>query len=191
MHKATILPPFSTIFVKGGNAVRGHHKRINIATKHSNNIRNNSIAAVRNYSFIKPGSNKVVVSVKNLTSKEVTLKAGTVIGKIEAANAVPPMLAPKPEHKEDLRKSMDLNMNSNSEQLSVRGQSTTIPDLNSSAIPPEKYKLTQDEIDLLVDKLHLTGMKDWSLEEQKEVKDLIIGYGSLFALNDMDLGRTD
>ena len=70
-----------------------------MATEHSNNIRNNSnIAAVRSYSFIKPGSNKVVVSVKNLTSKDSDIKAGTVIGKIEAANAVPPMLAPKPEN---------------------------------------------------------------------------------------------
>ena len=93
-HKATILPPFSTIFVKGRSTVKGHHKRVNVATEHSNNIRNNSIATVRSYSFIKPGSSKVVVSVKSLTSKEVILKSGTVIGKIEAANAVPPMLAP-------------------------------------------------------------------------------------------------
>ena len=40
-------------------------------------------------------------------------------------------------------------------------------------------------------KLDLTGIKVWSPEEQKEVKDLIIEYGSLFALKDMDLGRTD
>ena len=104
VHKATILPPFSTTFVKGRSTVRGHHKRINVATEHSNNIRNNSIAAVRSYSFMKPGSNKVVVSVKNLTSKEVTLKAGTVIGKIESANSVPPMLTPKSEHKEELKR---------------------------------------------------------------------------------------
>ena len=72
-----------------------------------------------------------------------------------------------------------------------KGQSTTIPDSNSSAIPPEKHKLTQDEIDSLMSKLDLTGIKDWSLEEQKEVKNLIIEYGSLFALKDMDLGKTD
>ena len=97
------ITTISTTFVKGRSTVKGHHKRINVATEHSNNIRNNSIAAVRSYSFIKPGSNKVVVSVKNLTSKDVILKAGTVIGKIEAANAVPPMLAPKPENREELR----------------------------------------------------------------------------------------
>ena len=38
-----------------------------------------------------------MVSVKNLTSKEIILKTGTVIRKVEAANALPPMLAPKLE----------------------------------------------------------------------------------------------
>ena len=96
-HKAAILPPFSTTFVNGRSTVKGHQKRINVAMKHSGNIRNNGIAAVRSYSFIKPGSNKVIVSIKILTSKNVLLKAGMVIGKIEAANAVPPMLAPRCE----------------------------------------------------------------------------------------------
>ena len=58
--------------------------------------------------------------------------------------------------------------------------------------PPEKRKLTQDEGDLLMSKLDLTGNKDWSPgDEQREVKDLIIEYRSLFALKDLDLGKTD
>ena len=40
-------------------------------------------------------------------------------------------------------------------------------------------------------KLDLSGIKDWKPEEQKETKDLILEYGSLFALKDMDLGRTE
>ena len=98
VHKTTILPPLSITFVKGSSKVRGHLKRVNVATKHSNKITNNNIAAVGSYSFMTPGSNKVVVSVKNLTSKEIILKAGTVVGKVEVASAVPPMLAPKPEN---------------------------------------------------------------------------------------------
>ena len=68
---------------------------------------------------------------------------------------------------------------------------TTILDLNSSTIPPEKCKLTPEEADLLMSKLDLSGIKDWKPEEQKEAKDLILEHGSLFALKDMDLGRTD
>ena len=40
-------------------------------------------------------------------------------------------------------------------------------------------------------KLDLEGIKSWSPEEQKEVKDLIIMYGSLFALKDLDLDKID
>ena len=63
--------------------------------------------------------------------------------------------------------------------------------MNPSTIPPEKHKLTSEEADLLMSKLDLSGIKDWKLEEQEEVKTLILEYGSLFALKDMDLGRTD
>ena len=39
-------------------------------------------------------------------------------------------------------------------------------------------------------KIDLSGIKDWEPEEQ-EARNLILEYGSLFALKDMDLGRTD
>ena len=125
VQKATTLPPFSTTFIKGRSNVKGHYKRINVATEHSDNIKNHNIATVRSYSFMKPGSSKVVVGVRNLTSKELVLKAGTVIGRIEAANAIPPMLAPKSE------KNSEQEQNSNSEQLSSKNSVTTNLDINS------------------------------------------------------------
>ena len=94
------------------------------------------------------------------------------------------MLAPKPEIAET-------DMELIPEQLCSKERLTTIPDLNPSAIPPEKHKLTQEETDLLMSKIDFSGIKDWKPEEQKEAKDLILEYGSLFALKDMDLGRTD
>ena len=102
---------------------------------------------------MKPGSSKVVVGVRNLTSKEVVLKAGTVIGRIEAGNAIPPMLAPKSE------KNLEQEQNSNSEQLSNRNSMTTNPESIPSSKP---VKLTQEEVDLLMSKLDLTGIIDWS-----------------------------
>ena len=139
VHKTTILPPFSTTFVKGRSSVKGHYKRVNVATEHSDKITNKNIATVRSYSYIKPSSNKVAVGVRNLTSKQVVLKTGTIIGKIEAANSVPPMLAPKPEIAE-------IGMESILEQLSSKERLTTVPDLNLSATPPEKCKLTRRKL---------------------------------------------
>ena len=40
-------------------------------------------------------------------------------------------------------------------------------------------------------KIDLSGIKDWKPEGQIETKGLILEYGSLFPLKDMDLGRTE
>ena len=40
-------------------------------------------------------------------------------------------------------------------------------------------------------KIDFSGIRDWKSEEQEEVKNLTLEYGSLFVLKDMDLGRTD
>ena len=42
----------------------------------------------------------------------------------------------------------------------------------------------------LLDKNDLTGLWDWSLEDQKEVWDLIWEYASIFAMHDVGLGKT-
>ena len=39
-------------------------------------------------------------------------------------------------------------------------------------------------------KIDLIGIKDWSEEDQEVVKKLIKDFGFLFALNDLDLGKT-
>ena len=45
-----------------------------------------------------------------------------------------------------------------------------ILDSNPSTNPPEKCKLTQEEIDLLISKLDLSGIKDWKPEEQMKLR---------------------
>ena len=100
------------------------------------------------------------------------LKTGTIIGKIEAANAVPPMLAPKLENE------LEGETNSNSKLIKTSKEQATTSNLNSTVTLPEKCKSTQEETDLLMSKIDFSGIKDWELEEQKEAKDLILEYGS-------------
>ena len=126
VHKTTILPPFSTTFVKGRSSVKGHYKRVNVTTEHSVKVTNKNITVVRSYSFIKPSSNKVAVGVRNLTSKQVVLKTGAIIGRIEAANAVPPMLTPKLENE------LEREMNSNSKLIEIGKEKATTSNLNST-----------------------------------------------------------
>ena len=96
------------------------------------------------------------------------LKAGTIIGKVEVANAVPPMLAPKLEIETTKRKETEMELIP--EQLSNKKRLTTIPDSNPSNIPPEKHKLTPEEADLLMSNVDLLGIRDWKTEEQEGLK---------------------
>ena len=52
---------------------------------------------VPSYTFLKPGSNRVEVMLKNITAQPVTIKAGDKVARVEPANVVLQMLAPKPQ----------------------------------------------------------------------------------------------
>ena len=79
-----------------------------------------------------------------------------MVGKVEAANAVPPMLAPKSE-----------NENATSNTFPNTTSDTTISSETETkdSKPPQKCILTQDEVDLLMSKVDLEGIKSWSPEE--------------------------
>ena len=47
-----------------------------------------------------------------------------------------------------------------------------------------------ERLDELFTKLDLSGIQDWSEDLQQEVHDLMVEYQHLFALNDLELGRT-
>ena len=50
--------------------------------------------------------------------------------------------------------------------------------------------LSPEELEKLFSKVDLTGIVNWSVQEQKEVRDLITEFGFLFAWNDLDIGKT-
>ena len=52
-------------------------------------------------------------------------------------------------------------------------------------------QVTRDRIDKLFTKLDLSGCSEWSKEQQKKVRALIIKHHSIFAVEDNELGRTD
>ena len=56
-------------------------------------------------------------------------------------------------------------------------------EIEQKAMEPEKLKQ-------LFETLNLSGIIDWSSEEQQEVKDLTTEYHSLFKLDDLDLSCT-
>ena len=47
------------------------------------------------YSYMRPGSKRAAVALQNLSERLQVLKKGTVIAKVQAANLIPPKLAPR------------------------------------------------------------------------------------------------
>ena len=97
----------------------------------------------------------------NLSSRLLTLKKGTIVATIKAANIIPPMLAVKPK----------LNNNNNkTEEI------------------PEK---TPARLEKLFSKFDLSGMEGWDQEQKDRMKKVFEDYHYLFALEDLELGKTD
>ena len=59
-----------------------------------------------------------------------------------------------------------------------------------SSEAPIKMQLSTDQLEKLFDKIDLSGIKDLSKEDQEEMQKLIKDCGFLFALNDLELGKT-
>ena len=95
------LLPFKDVTLKGllkGHVKQcGYFKRVNVALEplEQHKEGEGTFCAVPTYTFLKPGSNCVEVMLKNITARPIMIKQGIKVAVIEAANAVPKMLAPK------------------------------------------------------------------------------------------------
>ena len=62
----------------------------------SNHLNDDSkYCAVPGYTFLKPGSHRIHVMMKNLTARKVSINQGVKIATMGAANIVPHILAPQ------------------------------------------------------------------------------------------------
>ena len=112
------------------------------------------------------------MSLRNLTSRTITVKVKSIVAQVAAAIVDPSMLTPK--NPQESEKHEDKRMK--------------FPDMSSEA--QIKVQLTKEQLEKLFDKLDLSGIEDWSKEDQEEVQKLIKDFGFLFVLNDLDWGKT-
>ena len=99
------------------------------------------------------------------------VKTKSVIAQVATANILPPMLTLKNPQKSDEQKDEKMKC----------------LDMNSEA--KTEVELTKEQLKKLFEKIYLSGIKDWSEEDQKDVEKLIKDFSFLFALNDLDLGK--
>ena len=139
------------------------------------------VEVITSYETFKQGGNRVTIGLQNMTREKITLKKGTKVARVTAANIVPPMLAPDP--------SID---KSELEYITREHNKESVPKFKTmnSGENVTKPKPMPERLDELFTKLDLSGIQEWSEDLQQEVHDLIVEYQCLFALNDLELGRT-
>ena len=122
----------------------------------------------------------------NNSGEKVTIKKGTVVGGLKAANAVPICLAPKLSTDNDVLEYMQ-RTNGVGDILKYgntnTGMKTKNPKLENPALTPERN-------DKLFSRLDLLGMEDWPDDIQHEAVELFKEYHHLFTLSDLELGCT-
>ena len=138
------------------------------------------VEAVPSYKTFKQGGNRVTIGLQNLTREKIILKKGTKIARVSATNIVPPMLAPDPSTDRNELKYMLNGVDSG-----------CVPEYKKSdSQKVEKPEPTPERLDSLFSKLDLSGIQEWSEDLQQRVHDLIVEYQHLFALHDLELGKT-
>ena len=136
------------------------------------------------YSDIIKGSSKIAVSIRNVTDRTITLPKGTRVGEIYAANRIPKILNQAikiSKLKTDVENACD------SDKANPSSGNSTNPNSDST----KSTETSSSSVDWVLEKLDLSGMKDWPLDLQAKAKDLLVSYSDIFSKDELDLGTTN
>ena len=170
LSKRVVLKPFETVLVSGISGLKLHRKRVNVMIDRVEGSLGDDVVPVNSYSILYPGSTRAKMALRNMTPREIVLKAKTCVARMAAANVVPHMLAPKIVRDSEDKAQM--------EPVGGEGEEAKL-----APLPPEQQEKLKSKLDL-------TGIDDWSQEDKKAVEELFQEYGRLFALDKNDLGHT-
>ena len=152
----------------GVTTVRGYTKRCHIIVKPYGE-KQGKYKVTPVYTDLKPGSSKVKVHVMNYSNKPVQLPAKMVIGVVSATKVVPTMIAPKKMLEEGLYQTPNKTLETGKQKAEELAQ---------------RRKLVVEQIDL-------SSIKNWSKSFQQQVNELLIEFQDIFALSDLELGKTN
>ena len=78
--KPITLPPFSTTIVHGHTKLKSHGVKLNlIAEPFKDSQLPSSIQCTPSYCNLEPGSNRVTVSLRNISAKKITVPSRTIV----------------------------------------------------------------------------------------------------------------
>ena len=109
-----------------------------------------------------------------------------MIARLSPGNAIPSMLAPRFEEIKLASCQLELPPQKGSEtnQLELEKSLTRVS-------KPKNDTYNQERIDKLFSKLDLSGCDSWSKKQKQMVQECIIKHNRVFAVDDLELGKTD
>ena len=184
LTKRVKLKPNQSLKVSG----KGNHplntKPVNVTVEPLED--NEDSYTVPAYTFLKSNSKRVLVGLRNMSCRTVTLHKGTVIARLSPTNVVPHMMAPELGEVKlascqlKLPPQKDLKNN----KLELNPELIQISKINDESTD-------QGQIDKLFSKLDLSGCDHWTEEQQQQVRDCIIKHHKIFAVEHGELGKTN
>ena len=87
--KPVTLPSFSTTIIKGSTKLRDYGMRLNLIAESSKSTHlPPSMQCTPTYCTLEPGSNRVAVGLRNISSKSITIPSRIVVGQLQQAKMV-------------------------------------------------------------------------------------------------------
>ena len=176
LTKAVVIKPFQTVHVSGHTECNQHFKRVNVIVKSDPERVYSGAIPINGYTVLKPGSSRVSIGIRNISCQSVTIPSKTVVAKIAAANVVPHSYAPNVENNEQLQRLSKL-----------------IPEDNKDielGVPLEVPPLTPEREHLLLSKIDLSSIGNWTNDLKTKTQELFKEYAHVFSLESLDMGHT-
>ena len=167
------------VHVSGHTECDQHFKRVNVIVESYPERVYSGAIPINGYAVLKPGSSQVSVGIRNVSCRSITIPAKTVVAKIAAANVIPHSYAPNVEDDEQLQRLSNLNSKENPED------DKDIEPRVSLEVPP----LTPEREQLLLSKIDLSSIKDWTRDLKSKTQELFKEYAHVFALDSLDMGH--
>ena len=107
--KPITLPSVSITIVWGHTKLKCHGMKLNlIADPSGNNQLPSSVQCTLTYCNLEPGSNRVIVGLRNVSAKQITIPSMTVVCQIQLANMVLKTSDPKNRTHQKIKRRINL-----------------------------------------------------------------------------------
>ena len=168
-----MLGPFKNVTIsgllKGPVKSSSYYKRVNVSVEPLEVHKEDGAkyCAVPGYTFLKPGSHRIHVMIKNMTARNITVNQGSKIAEMVAAYVIPHMLAPQASMQTETlpAKNAQCSTNEGGEQCSNIGEpprgSPLEKEVDRTPLPPDKLEKLFEQIKLK------EGTSHWTEDQQK------------------------